>query len=309
MSKSPWIEAMRLRTLPVSSAGVLAGCAIAIAYRHFDPLPAAICLVFAVAAQIVSNFANEYYDFINGLDRKGRQGFRRGVTEGDIKPEAMKRAMILLMIADCALGCTLIHWGGLWLIAVGILISIAAFAYSTGPWPLSHHGLGDEMVVIFYGFVPVTLTAYVQCGNWDGGEMAAELGEMWKMALLVSLGIGVLGANVLTVNNVRDIKDDSRVGKRTKAVIFGATAMKVTYAALTYIGLALVWYATLPAQTPWGWAGYAAVAVWFLPVIWALFKFTGAKLNKVLKYTALLLLATTVWSIIDIVLAQVPGIA
>lgn len=307
MSKSPWIEAMRLRTLPVSTAGVLAGCAIATAYRQFDILPAAICLVFAIAAQIVSNFANEYYDFKNGLDKKGRQGFRRGVTEGDIKPETMKKAMIWLMIADCALGCTLIYWGGFQLIGVGMLIAIAAFAYSAGPWPLSHHGLGDEMVIIFYGVVPVMLTAFLQCGGWDGGEMAIQYGEMWKMALPVSLGIGIIGANVLTVNNVRDVNDDRTVGKHTKAVIFGATTMKIAYVAFAYIGLFLIWYATLPAQTPWGWIGYIAVGICFVPVIRALFKYSGSELNKVLKQTAQLLLATTVWCIADIIMAQILG--
>lgn len=304
MKRSPWIEAMRLRTLPVSTAGVLAGCAIATAYGHFDALPAAICLVFAIAAQIVSNFANEYYDFKNGLDKKGRAGFRRGVTEGDIKPETMKKAMIGLMIADCALGCSLIYFGGLWLIAVGTLIAIAAFAYSAGPFPLSHNGLGDELVVIFYGIVPVTLTAYLQCGGWDGGEMSIQYGEMWKMALPVSVGIGIMGANVLTVNNVRDIDDDRNVRKRTKAVIFGANTMKIVYVALTYIGIFLIWYATHPAQTPWGWTGYAAVGICFVPVIRALFRCKGSELNKVLKQTALLLLATTVWCIADILMAQ-----
>lgn len=304
MSKSPWIEAMRLRTLPVSTAGVIAGCAIALAYRQFDILPAIICLAFAIVAQVVSNFANEYYDYKNGLDKKGREGFRRGVTEGDIKPEAMKRAMIWLMAADCALGCTLIYWGGLWIVWVGVAIAIAAFAYSAGPWPLSHHGLGDETVVVFYGIVPVMLTAYLQCGDWTGGAMAEQYGAMWKMALLTSVGIGLLGANVLTVNNVRDINDDRSVGKRTKAVMFGSRVMKAEYAVLTYTALALIWYATYRAQTTWGWAGFAAVGLWFVPVILALFKRTGSGLNKVLKYTAILLLATSVWTLFDIVIAQ-----
>ncbi|MDE6650757.1 MAG: 1,4-dihydroxy-2-naphthoate octaprenyltransferase [Muribaculaceae bacterium] len=301
MKLKPWIEAMRLRTLPVSIAGVLAGCAIAIAYDNFNWKPASICLVFALAAQIVSNFANEYFDYKNHIDHKGRQGFRRGVTEGDIKPESMKRAMISLMAVDCLLGLSLIRWGGFWLILIGIAIVIAAFAYSAGPWPLSHHGLGDEAVIIFYGIVPVTLTAYLQCGDWTGGSMAAVLGEMWKMALIVSVGVGLLGANVLIVNNIRDVRDDSRVNKRTKAVIFGAKAMKYTYIAFAYIGIALIWYGMKDALNDWGWAGYVAVGIWFIPIIVALFKFSGARLNKVLRYTAILLLATIVWSLIDVV--------
>ena len=302
MNAKPWIEAMRLRTLPVSAAGVLAGCAVALAYNNFNWLPALICLVFALAAQIVSNFANEYFDFKNGLDHKGRQGFRRGVTEGDITPESMKRAMTALLAADCLLGLTLIHWGGFWLIAVGILIAIAAFAYSAGPWPLSHHGLGDEAVVVFYGIVPVTLTAYLQCGDWTGGSMAASLGDMWKMAVIVSLGVGLLGANVLTVNNVRDVRDDARVGKRTKAVIFGPKAMKYSYIICAYLGLGLIWFGMRNALNSWGWAGYVAVGIWMVPVIIALFKFSDYRLNKVLRYTALLLLAAIVWTIADVLM-------
>ena len=293
---------MRLRTLPVSAAGVLAGCAVALCYDKFQWLPAVICLVFALVAQIVSNFANEYFDFRNGLDRKGREGFRRGVTEGDIKPESMKTAMMTLMAADCLLGLTLIHWGGFWIIAVGVLVAIAAFAYSAGPWPLSHHGLGDEAVVVFYGIVPVTLTAYLQCGDWIGGSMASALGEMWKMALTVALGVGLLGANVLTVNNVRDCYDDARVGKRTKAVILGPKTMKISFAVCSYLGLGLIWYGFRDSLNSWGWAGYAAIGIWMLPVIIALFKFSGYRLNKVLRFTAMLLLATIVWTIADILM-------
>lgn len=293
---------MRLRTLPVSAAGVLAGCAIALSYDQFSWLPAIICLIFALIAQIVSNFANEYFDFKNGIDKKGRQGFRRGVTEGDIKPEDMKRAMIILTALDCLLGLSLVYWGGYWLIAIGILIVIAAFAYSAGPWPLSHHGLGDEAVVIFYGLVPVSLTAYVQCGDWIGGASAATLGDMWKMALYVAFGVGLLGANVLTVNNVRDVYDDKKVGKRTKAVMFGATSMKVAYIVCAYAGLGLIWYGMQPALNAWAWAGYVAIAIWYVPLIIALFKFHDHKLNKVLKYTSFQLLATVLWTLIDVIM-------
>lgn len=302
MNAKPWIEAMRLRTLPVSASGVLAGCAVALSYDNFKWLPALICLIFALAAQIVSNFANEYFDFKYGLDRQGREGFRRGVTEGDIKPVTMKRAMIAVMTAACIIGLSLIYWGGLWIIAVGVIIAIAAFAYSTGPWPLSHHGLGDEAVVVFYGIVPVTMTAYLQCGDWTGGSMAGALGEMWIMALIVSIGVGLLGANVLTVNNVRDCRDDARVGKRTKAVIFGLKVMKLSYIICAYLGLGLIWFGMRHALNSWGWAGYAAIGIWFVPVIIALFKFSDHRLNKVLRYTALLLLAAVAWTIIDICL-------
>ena len=161
---TPWIEAMRLRTLPVSVAGVAAGTGCAIYHHGFAVVPMIICLAFAIIAQIASNFANEYYDFKNGFDRKGREGYRRGVTEGDISPSAMKRATYLLLAIDAVLGCSLIAWGGWWLIAVGVAVAVFAVAYSAGPYPLSHHGLGDVAVVIFFGFVPVIFTEYVQTG-------------------------------------------------------------------------------------------------------------------------------------------------
>lgn len=153
-----WLEAMRLRTLPVSVAGVVGGTACAIYHHGFSVLPFLICLFFAVLAQIASNFANEYYDFKNGLDKKGREGFRRGVTEGDIKPSDMKKATFIILLLAAAIGSTLIIWGGWWLIFVGIAVAIFALAYSTGPFPLSHNGLGDIAVIIFFGFVPVIFT-------------------------------------------------------------------------------------------------------------------------------------------------------
>ena len=145
-----WIEAMRLRTLPVSIAGVLAGWGCAIWQGKFSIIPALLCLFFAIAAQIASNFGNEYYDFKNGMDRKGREGFRRGVTEGDITPQAMKSATFAMLALAAVTGSLLIYYGGWWLIPVGICILLAALAYSTGPYPLSHHGLGDITVIIFF---------------------------------------------------------------------------------------------------------------------------------------------------------------
>lgn len=302
MKIKPWIEALRLRTLPVSVAGVLAGCAVTLALDSFHWIQTIICMVFALIAQIVSNLANEYYDFKNGIDKKGREGFRRGVTEGDIKPEAMKHVMFFLMALDCLLGCTLIYWGGWWLIPVGILIVIAAFAYSAGPWPLSHHGLGDELVVIFYGIVPVAFTAYVQCCGLASEGLS--MGEMWKMSCMVGLGVGLLADNVLTVNNIRDANDDAKVNKHTKAVMFGAGVMRMAYIVCYILGLALIWFAFRKVTPSWSWAGYAACAIWYAELAYALYKLHGKKLNKVLKFTSILLVVAIVWTLFCIIFMQ-----
>ena len=208
---------MRLRTLPVSISGVLGGISAALIEKSFSLIPALLCLVFALLAQIASNFGNEYYDYKNGLDKRGREGFRRGVTEGDISPEAMKYATFGTLAAAAVVGCLMLFYGGWWLIPIGITIGLCALAYSAGPYPLSHHGLGDVAVVLFFGVVPVTLTCYLQMGSWEG------LGT----SLPISIAIGLLASNVLVVNNYRDMEDDMAVGKKTTVVIFGRRAMEV----------------------------------------------------------------------------------
>ena len=222
-----WIEAMRLRTLPVSISGVIAGTACAILSDSFKGIPALLCLTFAILAQIAANFANEYYDYKNGIDKKGRAGFRRSVTEGEIAPKAMKAATFITLGIAAAVGCTLLIYGPWWLIIVGILIFCFALAYSAGPYPLSHHGLGDIAVIIFFGIVPVVLTWYLQTSSWDSVDIVIE----------TSVAIGLLAANVLVVNNYRDLEDDASVGKRTTVVIFGRRVMSTAYLLSGFIGM------------------------------------------------------------------------
>ena len=112
----------------------------------------------------------------------------------------MRNATYGLLALDAILGCSLLLFGPWWLIPVGIAIALFAVGYSTGPYPLSHHGLGDIAVVVFFGLVPVMLTAYLQAGSWI----------IWPVALRVAIAIGLLGANVLIVNNYRDYEDDKK---------------------------------------------------------------------------------------------------
>lgn len=212
-----WIEATRIRTLPVSTAGVLSAWALAIHFAEIRWLPAIICLLFAILCQIASNFANEYYDFRDGLDKKGRSGPRRGVTEGDLSASAMKTATYSVLFIASLLGFWLIYWGGMWLILVGIFIVLGALAYSTGPYPLSRNGLGETAVMVFFGLIPVNMTYYLATGSWE-----------WRV-LFYSLAIGAMGSNVLMVNNFRDADDDRAVGKRTLANILGRTRAREIY--------------------------------------------------------------------------------
>lgn len=277
---NPWIEAIRPRTLPASIAGVIAGCACAVFYKSFSCLPAVCCMLFALGAQIASNFANEYFDFKNGLDKKGREGFRRGVTEGDISPRAMRNATFATLLLSAIPGVTLIIWGGWWLLAVGIIIAVFALAYSTGPYPLSHHGLGDIAVVIFFGIVPVTFTAWLQTLDTS----------VLLIAIPIGLGTGLLAANILIVNNYRDADDDAAVGKHTTVVIFGRKFASRLYLANAITGILLLCSPAI-LFSPW----WAAEIIMTIPAvrIWRrLSTLKGSALNNVLRQTAVMLLAS-----------------
>ena len=270
-----WIEAMRLRTLPVSVAGVIAGTACAIMIGSFSAVPAVVCMLFAVLAQISSNFGNEYYDFENGVDRKGREGFRRGVTEGEISPKAMKSATFVTLSAAAVVGCMMTLFGPWWLLLVCALVVVAALAYSAGPYPLSHHGLGDVAVVLFFGIVPVTVTCYLQTGSW----------ECMGIALPASVATGLLAANVLVVNNYRDMEDDAAVGKRTTVVLFGRKVMGMVYLLSGFVAMAIMYpvWVRLPL---WAMAAPCIYIVLHVDTWLAIVRSKGAALNPLLGRTA-----------------------
>ena len=272
-----WIEAMRLRTLPVSLAGVICGTACALLQGSFNAVVTLLCVLFAGLAQIASNFGNEYYDYKNGIDKKGREGFRRGVTEGEISPLAMKRATYATLALAAIIGCTMLFFGPWWLIFVGAAVALFALAYSAGPYPLSHHGLGDIAVIIFFGIVPVTFTCYLQTGIFD------------LHTLLTSFTVGLLAANVLIVNNYRDMEDDKAVNKNTTVVIFGRKVMGWCYALVGVIAMV----AMLPV--------WMELRLWSLPIVavylvlhlrnsMQLKHSRGAALNPLLGKTAVTLL-------------------
>lgn len=273
---------MRPQTLPVSIAGVIAGTGCAVWCNKFNAAPALLCLLFAVLAQIASNFGNEYYDYVKGVDKKGREGFRRGVTEGDISPVAMRNATFGTLALAALTGCAMLPYGGPELIAVGASVALFALAYSAGPFPLSHHGLGDLAVVIFFGLIPVTFTCYVQCGSWEG----------LNASLPTAFAVGLLAANVLIVNNYRDADDDRKVGKRTTVVLFGRRAMSLVYLLSGIAAIAIAFM--LPV-----WKGILRLS-FAVPLLYILLlhvkswrklrKSSGAALNPLLGDTAKVLL-------------------
>lgn len=204
-----WIEATRPKTLPAAVAPVLLGSAAAFAAGGFDALAAGVCLGFAVLVQIGTNFANDYLDGVKGSDTAARIGPRRAVAAGLIAPVVMLRATIAVLAAGFCLGLALIPLGGWWLLGVGVASVACAWLYTGGPYPLAYNGLGDVFVVIFFGFVAVGCTFYVQAGGLDSD------------ILWLGLGVGLLVNNILVVNNYRDLVEDRANGKRTLIVLLG----------------------------------------------------------------------------------------
>lgn len=275
-----WIEAVRLRTIPVSLAGVVMGCTLSAMAGCLKAIPAILCLAFAILAQVSSNFANEYFDYRDGLDRAGRVGPRRGVTEGDISPRSMLTAAILVLAAACIAGCALIFYGGWLLLPVGIFTAAGAFAYSAGPYPLSRHALGEVAVIIFFGVIPVNMVFYIMSGRFSS-EVAAA-----------SLAVGLMSANILIVNNYRDHDDDLAVNKTTLAVKFGRRLSAWLYLATGWVAMALM----IPVFKIAGIWSLLPAGIYLLlhTVLWRkLRQLNGQKLNPLLGMTAANLLLFT----------------
>lgn len=202
----------------------------------------------------------------------------------------MLNAVIILMAVTCALGCSLLIWGGWWLIPIGIAIAVFAIAYSAGPWPLSHHGLGEIAVVIFFGILPVTLTAYLQTGSWS----------VLPLALPLSLALGLMIANIMIVNNYRDYDDDRKVGKRTLAVIIGTRATAILYMANAIAATIITVMAIIPFTGIW-WMLGPVLYVNLSWLLWTEMKASrGHELNPVLGKTAMLVSAFAIWLLITL---------
>ncbi|HKK19601.1 MAG TPA: 1,4-dihydroxy-2-naphthoate polyprenyltransferase [Opitutales bacterium] len=230
-----WLEATRPKTLPAAVCPVMVGSALAYEAGAFDWRPALLCLGFALLVQIGTNFANDYLDGVRGSDTEKRLGPQRAVASGWVPAARMKLAAVAVLLVAFTMGLALIPFGGWWLLAVGIASVLCAWLYTGGPYPLAYNGLGDLFVIVFFGFIAVGVTYYVQAGSLNSAVL-------WS-----GLVCGLLVNNILVVNNYRDIDEDRISGKKTLAVRFGRNFAMWQYrltlllvAAITvYLGLVL----------------------------------------------------------------------
>ncbi len=274
-----WMLACRPATLTAGIVPVLAGTAVAIALDGLRIGPALAALAGAVMIQIGTNFANDVFDFEQGADTEERMGPVRTAQAGLLTPRQLRGGMVAAFGLAMAAGIYLVYVGGWPIIAIGIASILSGIAYTGGPYPLGYHGLGDVFVMVFFGFVAVCGTVYVQ------------LGDVPALAWWASVPIGALATAVLVVNNVRDRETDAVVGKRTLAVRFGRAGALAEYGLLLAAAYAV----------PIGLAATGAVSAWVLlplatlPIAVMLargvFSSAGPALNQFLAGTAKLLLA------------------
>ena len=235
-----WVIAARPQTLPAAAAPVIVGVGLAVETGVFAPLPALAALVGAALIQIGTNFANDYYDAIQGADTDDREGFTRVVASGLIEPNEVKRAMWATFGAAILVGSFLVYVGGVPILVVGLASVAAGIAYTGGPYPLGYHGLGDLFVFVFFGLIAVTGTYYVQAAALVGGAVPVwpPAGTITRAAVVASLPVAALSTNILVVNNVRDREEDAKTGKRTLAVRFGYGLSRAQYVGLLALAYA-----------------------------------------------------------------------
>ncbi|MBP5536029.1 MAG: 1,4-dihydroxy-2-naphthoate octaprenyltransferase [Bacteroidales bacterium] len=243
------VRSMRLRTLPLSLAGVVLGSMMAWRNSSFNLGTAIFLYLTTVLLQILSNMSNETGDYINGTDRDDRQAPKYSLQSGTLTLPMMKRCIAATAVACCLSG-TIMVWlacGSLWqprallLLALGAAAIWAAMHYTLGKNPYGYRGLGDIFVFLFFGLVSVM-------GGYYVAGLAVE-----PLMLLPASAIGLFSVGVLNTNNIRDMESD-RATRLTVPLLIGERNAKIYHTFLISAGwLLLVVYALLTATHWWQW--------------------------------------------------------
>jgi len=219
-----WLLASRPKTLTGASVPVAIGIVLAYVGNpyFFKIIPAVLCFLFAFIMQIDANFINDFFDYAKGVDNEKRLGPKRACAEGWVSASSMKRAIAFTTVFACAVGLPLILWGGLELVIIGVLCVLFCFLYTTH---LSYMGLGDLLVVVFFGIVPVCITYYIQLHTCT-----------WPV-FVSSVACGLIIDTLMVVNNYRDRDTDILSGKRTLITRIGERNSRYLYLMLGVTGL------------------------------------------------------------------------
>lgn len=276
-SAKAWLLAARPVTLTCAAAPVLIALTNAWhdlqknSEHEFMWIPAILCLLFAFLMQIDANFINDYFDFMRGIDGEDRLGPKRACAQGWISPRAMVSGIALTTLMACFVGIPLIWYGGTEMIAIGVACVLFSFLYTT---TLARKGMGDLLVLLFFGIVPVCITYYIQTQDMS-----------WS-TLFLALGMGLATDTLLIVNNYRDRDTDKAAHKNTLVVFIGAKKTESLYLGLG----ATAWLCCIPLFLEGKTIAFFFASLYLLPHMLTWRKMVsihkGKQLNEVLAATA-----------------------
>jgi 1,4-dihydroxy-2-naphthoate octaprenyltransferase len=230
-----WIQAFRLRTLPLALSSAVLGSFLAYADKQFNSIVFGLAILTTIFLQVLSNLANDFGDSQNGVDNAGRVGPERTVQSGKISVAEMKRLIVVFVFLSFVAGALLIYFGIrdanteiiLLFFLLGIASIVAAIKYTVGKNPYGYSGFGDLFVFVFFGLIGV-------CGTYF-----LHTNQFHLILLLPAASVGLLSAGVLNLNNMRDIDNDAASGKNTLVVRMGSEHAKIYHTLLIVIALVL----------------------------------------------------------------------
>lgn len=231
-SLKAWILAARPKTLTGAAVPVMIGIACAVAmygWCGIRVVPAVLCMLFALIMQVDANFINDYFDFMKGTDDEQRLGPKRACAQGWITASAMRSGLFVTTLLACIVGLPLVYYGGWEMIMVGLACIVFCFLYTIS---FSYIGLGDLLVLVFFGIVPVCMTYWLTAPP-------TALTSIPFAVVLMSIACGLIIDTLLVVNNYRDIENDRRAGKLTLIVRIGERGGLVLYLMLGLVGTIL----------------------------------------------------------------------
>lgn len=282
-SLKAWILAARPKTLTGAAVPVMIGIACAVAmygWCGIRVVPAVLCMLFALIMQVDANFINDYFDFMKGTDDEQRLGPKRACAQGWITASAMRSGLFVTTLLACIVGLPLVYYGGWEMIMVGLACIVFCFLYTI---LFSYIGLGDLLVLVFFGIVPVCMTYWLTAPP-------TALTSIPFAVVLMSIACGLIIDTLLVVNNYRDIENDRRAGKLTLIVRIGERGGLVLYLMLGLVGTILAIVGVVLLDWHDGQWTQSLLIIYTPFHTWAFNEMRyirkGAELNRVLGMTA-----------------------
>jgi 1,4-dihydroxy-2-naphthoate octaprenyltransferase len=259
-------------TLPTAAAPVLVAAGLARHAGVFALLPALAAFLAGWLVQLGGVIADNYHNVVRHADDREHPAFIHALRAGVVTLGDLRRTIAACYLAAILAGTYLVYVGGLPALVVGVASIAASLAYSSAPYPLGDHALGDPLFFVFFGVVSVAASYYVQAAAVLGGPfpLGVAAGTVTIHVLVASLPVAALTTNILVIDNIRDFDFDREKGETTLAVLIGPGWSRVEYVALLVLAYAVpLWFRTRPGFGPWVLlpllsAPYAALVAWWV---------------------------------------------